>query len=86
MNANHPISLQPGTRYTAWEPAGTFDVPGKGEFPQRFAQGAFDGTIGKEVPIKVQGVTIARGRVVSAEVAEDGSGVSITYEVLLAAS
>jgi phage head maturation protease len=74
--------LRPGMRYTFWSPAGTFEVPGKGEFPERFAPGAFDRTVGTVVPLTYEGSTIGRGRVISAEVAADGSGVSITYEVL----
>jgi phage head maturation protease len=80
--ASHPPMFEPGMRYTIWQPAGTVDIPGKGEFTERFAPGAFDGTVGKEVPLTYEEREIGRGRVVSAEVAEDGSGVSITYEVL----
>ena len=74
--------LQPGMRYTFWHPAGSVHVPGKGEFAERFAPGAFDGTVGTEFPITLQGNVIGRGRLIEAEVAEDGSGVSLTYEVL----
>lgn len=80
--SSHPFMPQPGMRYTLWEPAGTIDVPGKGEFPQQFAPGAFNRSIGKVIPIKYEGREICQGRVISAEVADDGSGVSITYEVV----
>lgn len=78
----NPLSLEPGTRYTAWEPAPTDYVPGKGEVRSRFAPGSWDRQVGKVVPLKVEGTEVAQVRLVAAEVAEDGSGVSLTYEVL----
>jgi len=70
-----------GTRVEQYQPAGVFQVPGKGEAEQKFAQGAFDGSVGKVVPITMEGRTIGSGRVISADVALDGSGVTIVYEI-----
>lgn len=79
---NMPPFLQVGARYEVWEPAGTFEVPGKGEFPQRFASGAFDRSIGKVVPLKIEQRAVGHIRLLAAKVAEDGSGVALTYEIV----
>jgi hypothetical protein len=79
---NMPPLFQVGVRYEAWQPAGTFEVPGKGEFQQQFAPGAFDRQVGKIVPLKVAGRARGHVRVVAAEVAGDGSGVTFTYEIV----
>ena len=78
---SHPFVPRVGMRYEGWEPAGTVDVPGKGEFPRQFAPGAFDSSIGKIVPFKFGDVRVGHVRVIAADVAEDGSGVQFTYEI-----
>jgi phage head maturation protease len=77
-----PPLLQVGIRYEIWQPAGTFEVPCKGEFQQQFAPGAFDRSVGKVVPLKIESRPVGHARVVSAEVAQDGSGVTFTYEIV----
>jgi hypothetical protein len=77
-----PPLLQVGVRYEAWQPAGTFEVPGKGEFQERFASGAFNRSVGKVIPLKIEERPVGHVRVISAEVAEDGSGVTFTYEIV----
>ena len=74
--------MAPGMRYTVWQPAGVYPVPGKGEFAQRFAPGSWDRAIGQVGTINWNGRPIGRGRIIAADVAEDGSGVTITYEVM----
>jgi hypothetical protein len=68
-------------RIQHWQPSGTFEVPGKGEFPQRFAAHAFDNCVGKDVPFKIEGVERGRATVVAVEVAEDGSGATWTVDI-----
>jgi hypothetical protein len=46
-----------------------------------FAADAFDGQIGKEVPVNVPGGGRKTGRVLAAQVAEDGRSVELTLEV-----
>ncbi len=74
--------FQYGTRYKVRLSAGTFEVPGKGEFNDSFAAGAFDGQVGHVVGMTVNGEWAADVRIVAADVAEDGCSVEITYEVL----
>ena len=70
------------TRIEFWEPAGTFDVPGKGEFPQKFASGAFEGTIGKRVPMRApSGRQAGWCTVVSVVVDSDGGGATWTVDI-----
>lgn len=67
-------------RLEIWQPAGTFDVPGKGEFTERFAPHSWDSQVGKKVPLKVAGRQVGTGTLVAAKVADDGSGVTLTIE------
>jgi hypothetical protein len=63
------------TRISFWQPAGEHE---------RFASHAFDGAIGKQVPL-LKGPAdedIGLCMLVAAEVAEDGTGVLLTIEVL----
>lgn len=46
-----------------------------------FAADAFDGQIGKEVPVNIPGETPKTGRVVAAQVADDGESVELTIDV-----
>src|SRR5690348_14332702 len=79
----HMLPLtEPGGRFDFWLPAEPVEVPGKGTFPQRFGPGAFNSSIGKIVPVKHEGRVIGHERVVAAEVADDGSGVMFTVEVV----
>lgn len=55
-----------------------FISAGEGE---RFARGSWDLQVGKTVPFKLGDRHAADATVISAEVAEDGSGVSLTVEV-----
>jgi hypothetical protein len=69
------------TQISFWKPAGTYTVPGKGEFPQKFAAHVFDAQIGKQVPVKGPGrEDLGLCTLVAAEVAEDGTGVTLTIE------
>lgn len=68
------------TRISFWEPAGTYVVPGKGEFPQTFASRAFDAVIGSQVPLKVNGQVRGQGTLLAAEVDADGGGVTLTVD------
>jgi hypothetical protein len=69
-------------RVEFWEPAGTFDVPGKGEFPQRYASHAFDGAIGKTVPLKHEGgVPVGTATLVEVRVDADGLGATFVVDI-----
>lgn len=57
-----------------------FEVPGKGRFPEKFASGAFDRSVGKVVPLKLDEQVVGQARVISAEVAGDGDSVLFVYE------
>lgn len=70
-----------GMRIEFWQPSGTVNVPGKGEFTERYAPHAFDGLVGKSAPFKIEGVEHGQVTVVAVEVAEDGSGATWTVEV-----
>src|SRR5258708_2829131 len=48
---------------------------------ERFASGSSDAQVGKTVPFKLDDRHVADATVISAEVAEDGSGVSLTVEI-----
>lgn len=58
--------------FIAWEPAPADTV---------FAQGAFDGQVGGMTRVKLPGGREAEGKIWSATVAEDGSGVEMIVEV-----
>ena len=80
--SSSPLQFQQGSRYMVRLAAGTFDVPGKGEFNQLFASGCFDGQIGHVVGMTINGGWIVDVRIIAADVAEDGQTVDITYEVI----
>jgi hypothetical protein len=61
-------------RYTAWVPAA------EGE---RFGPGAFDGQVGRATRLNFFGTAIGWATIVSAEVAGDGSGVTLTFDAEL---
>lgn len=46
-----------------------------------FAADAFDGQVGKEVPVNIPGEGPKTGRVLAAQVAEDGRSVELTLEI-----
>lgn len=51
---------------------------------ERFAPRSWDSQIGKEVPVNLRetdDAQVGRGRVIAAEVSEDGSSVTLTLEV-----
>jgi len=60
------------TRVEAWQPAAD---------DERFAPGAFDGSIGKRIPWTYEGSRIGTATVVNAVVADDGSGVTLTLDL-----
>lgn len=64
-----------------WQPAGTVDIPGKGELPQRFAQDAFAGSAGKKLPWTYEGSRLGEATVLAVKVAPDGSGATFTVEL-----
>jgi hypothetical protein len=68
-------------RVEFYEPAGTIEIPGKGEAEQRYASHAFDGCIGQEVPFKIEGVERGRATVVAVKVDEDGRGATWTVDI-----
>lgn len=77
----NPFSLRAGMRYTFTYRPGPAEVPGKGWFPQEFARGAFDRSVGKVVPLTMNGRQLGHGRLMEADVADDGGSVQLTYEV-----
>ncbi|GGP55988.1 hypothetical protein [Streptomyces abikoensis] len=46
-----------------------------------FAADAFDGEIGKEVPVNIPGEPPTTGRILAAHVADDGRSVELTLDV-----
>ncbi|WP_330339404.1 hypothetical protein [Streptomyces sp. NBC_00557] len=46
-----------------------------------FAANAFDGQIGKEVPVNIPGKDQTTGRILAARVADDGQSVELTLDV-----
>jgi hypothetical protein len=68
-------------RVEFYNPAGTYEVPGKGEFPVQYAPHAFDRCIGQEVPFKIEGIPRGRATVVAVKVDEDGRGATWTVDI-----
>lgn len=62
-----------GDKFTTWQPAGDWE---------RFAPGAFDSVIGQVVPLTYEGHRVGRCRLISAEVAADGSGAALLFEAV----
>jgi hypothetical protein len=77
-----PPVLAPGTRFSIWRPAGVLTVPGQGSYVQSFSPGAFGYAVGEVVALVRKGVRDGTARLESAQVFPDGSGVTLTYEVL----
>jgi hypothetical protein len=69
-------------RIEFYQPAGTYEVPGKGEFAERYDPHAFDGCIGKEIPFKIEGTERGRCTVVAVKVDEDGGGATWTVDIV----
>jgi hypothetical protein len=82
MMTGQPALDEPGMQSEFWQPADPFYVEGKGWFPQKFMQGAFDGTVDQIVPMTYEGRLLGHVKIISAKVAEDGSGVMFTIEVV----
>jgi hypothetical protein len=59
--------------------AGTYPTP-KGDFPERYAPGAFDSNIGKLAPLTIEGEQLGWVRILAADVIDDGQAVRITFE------
>jgi hypothetical protein len=74
-------SLEPGAVFTIWRPAGVITIGGT-PYRQRFRQGAFADLIDTVASIKRSGEEVGTGIYTAAEVAPDGSGVTLTIEVL----
>lgn len=72
-DAMNPLLYETGTRYGVWHPASPDEM---------FAPGAFDRSVGKVTAVTAEGRTIGHDRLISAEVAEDGSGAMLTFEVV----
>jgi hypothetical protein len=78
---SQPPFLRIGTRFEVRRPAGTVHVPGKGDFPDRFAPGTFDAQVGSEISLSVNGEPVGRAVIIAVQVADDGSSVLLTYEI-----
>lgn len=79
----HAGALEPGARITIFRPAGTVTVGGR-RYAQRFGRTAFAHLISDAEPVAIRrgGAVTAYAMIVSARVREDGSGVTITLEVI----
>jgi hypothetical protein len=78
---NHPAIFRVGSQVSFTYNSEPTGVPGKGEFPTRFAPEAFTAQLWKVVPLKFNGEAIGSARVIAAEVSEDGYSVEFTYEI-----
>ena len=74
-------TLEPGATLVIWRPAGMITIGGTA-YPQRFRPGMFDGLLDKVEPVRRGGEEVGSGRWVAAEVAADGTGVTLTMEIL----
>jgi hypothetical protein len=80
-----PFPLAPGAIFTLWRPAGLITIAEgltSRSVTQRFTPGSWDSRIGAVTVFYRKGEPIGTGRLVSAVVAGDGGGVSLTYEVV----
>jgi hypothetical protein len=59
-----------------------FQFVQRAEQHERFAPGCFDSQIGKFVPVNVEGAPHGRGRLVAAEIADDGQSVELTVDTM----
>lgn len=73
MTETFPFNQQPGERMTAW----AFAAPG-----EVYAPGAFDRSVGQIITDQLEGRPVGHSRIIAAEVAADGSGVTLTLEVV----
>lgn len=76
------LPLEPGTTITIWRPAGVISVPGKPTVAQRFSPQSWVNRVGQMTLLYVKGEPIGAGQLLAAVVAEDGSGVNLTYKVI----
>jgi hypothetical protein len=70
-----------GQWITMWRPVGTITIDGD-EYAQRFMPGSFSYMVGKVKPILRHGRVIGEGLIVSAQVPANGSGVTLSIEVI----
>jgi hypothetical protein len=80
-----PLPLAPGVVFTLWRPAGLITITEgltSRSVTQRFAPGSWDSRVGAVTVLYRKGEPTGTGRLVSAVVAEDGGGVSLTYEIV----
>lgn len=47
---------------------------------ERYTQTTFEGSVGKVVPLKVEGRRVGEAKLISAEVADDGKSVRLTFD------
>ncbi len=78
--------LVPGTVFTLWRPAGMISVAGGNAITQRFHSGTWEDRVGQTTLLYHKGEPVGAGRLESAVVAGDGSGVTLTYKVLTLAA
>jgi hypothetical protein len=79
---SHPFRLMPGMRYSFIHRSQPEDYGPKGWATPKFMPGAFDGSVGKVVPLTYEGRQFGHGRVIAAKVADDGYSVEFTYEIV----
>ena len=77
---NRPL-FQPGMQYSFLYRSQPEEIPGKGWSVPQFASDAFRSQIGKVVPLTWEGRRFGHGRLIAADVADDGYSVQFTYEV-----
>lgn len=73
--------LQVGTEFSILRPAGTVIVPGKRPCPQRFTEDTFRESLGGYFVMRRKGSVVGVAKLLRADVADDGSAVSLVYQV-----
>lgn len=81
MQPGLPPVFRVGLIYSFTYHAQPEEIPGKGWVTPRFAAGAFDSSIGKVIPLKLETRPAGHVRVLKADVAPDGASVEFTYEI-----
>ncbi len=74
-------TLKAGTPVTLWRPAGSVTINHR-PYKQRFAAASFDHLIDTVTPFRRGGEIAAYLIITAADVARDGSGVTLTMEVI----
>lgn len=80
-----PFRMELGARYQAWRPASWIEIPGRpdAELLVKFPPGAFDSQLGSLLQMRRNdGIAVAVARMISADVAPDGSGCMFTFEII----